>query len=89
MRPLKAIRREVMAVGESIYSTDPTELQPVSATSFREHIAIWIATCSDYFAAAAMYDELRGLSDAELHRRGLSRDTLAREICAACDRRGH
>jgi hypothetical protein len=43
-------------------------------------------TCADYYAAAALYDELSGLSDAELHRRGLSRDTLARDITGACDR---
>ena len=41
----------------------------------------------DYCAAAAIYDEMRGLSDAELKRRGLSRDTLARDICKACDSR--
>ena len=43
-------------------------------------------TCADYYAAAALYDELSGLSDAELRRRGLSRDTLARDITGACDR---
>jgi hypothetical protein len=43
-------------------------------------------TCADYYAAATLYDALSGLSDAELHRRGLSRDTLARDITGACDR---
>ena len=46
----------------------------------------WIETCADYYAAAVLYDELSGLSDAELSRRGLSRDTLARDISQACDR---
>jgi hypothetical protein len=41
--------------------------------------------CRVYYAAATMYDEMRGLSDAELNRRGLSRKTLARDICKACD----
>jgi len=45
----------------------------------------WARTCSDYYAAAALYNELRGLSDAELKRRGLSRGTLARDICSDCD----
>jgi hypothetical protein len=46
----------------------------------------WLNTCRSYFAAAAIYNEMRGLSDAELKRRGLSRDTLARDICEACER---
>jgi tripartite-type tricarboxylate transporter receptor subunit TctC len=44
----------------------------------------WLETCRDYRRAAASYDELRWLSGAELRRRGLSRDTLARDICSAC-----
>lgn len=42
--------------------------------------------CASYHAGARLYEELRGLSDAELRRRGLSRDTVARDICAACGR---
>ncbi len=37
--------------------------------------------------AAALYEELAGLSDAELQRRGLSRATLARNACTARDGR--
>ena len=44
------------------------------------------STCADYYAAASLYEELRGLSDAELRNRGLSRDTLARDACETCDR---
>jgi hypothetical protein len=53
--------------------------------SFGGRIISWIKTCGDYYAAAAIYDELRGLSDAELKRRGLSRETLAGDVCTACD----
>jgi hypothetical protein len=49
-------------------------------------IAAWADTCADYYAAAAMYEQLSALSDAELSRRGLSRATLAGEVRAACDR---
>jgi hypothetical protein len=49
-------------------------------------IVTWIDTCADYYAAAAMYEQLSALSDAELGRRGLSRTTLARDVRAACDR---
>jgi hypothetical protein len=38
----------------------------------------WIGACADASAAAALYDELRKLSGAELRRRGLTRDTIAR-----------
>jgi hypothetical protein len=47
----------------------------------------WIAglfrTAADYYAAAATYERLSHLSDAELQRRGFNRTTLAREILPA------
>jgi hypothetical protein len=49
-------------------------------------IVTWAETCADHYAAAAMYEQLSRLSDAELTRRGLSRATLARDVRAACDR---
>jgi hypothetical protein len=51
-----------------------------------EWCAAWGETCADYYRAAALYEELRPLSDAELNRRRLSRATLARDILRACDR---
>ena len=51
-----------------------------------QRIVTWANTCADYYAAAAMYEQLSGLSDAELHRRGLSRASLAWDISQACDR---
>jgi hypothetical protein len=49
------------------------------------HLATWCETCADYYEAAALYEELSALSDAELQRRGLSRATLARFVSTACD----
>jgi hypothetical protein len=49
-------------------------------------IADWLATAADYYDAAAIYERLARLSGAELHRRGLSRATLAWDITRACDR---
>src|SRR5262245_47160303 len=49
-------------------------------------IVTWADTCADHYAAAAMYEQLSALSDAELMRRGLSRATLAHDVLAACDR---
>ena len=43
-------------------------------------IASWIQSTADLWAAAALYDALRGLSDAELQKRGFSRDTLVRDV---------
>jgi hypothetical protein len=49
-------------------------------------MAEWLEACADYWAAAALYDQLRRLSDAELRRRGLSRDTLAQHAFKSYDR---
>lgn len=51
-----------------------------------QRIAAYARACADYWSAAAVYEDLRRLSDAELCRRGLSRDTLARDVFAACDK---
>jgi hypothetical protein len=40
----------------------------------------WMATCASYYAAAGLYERLSKLSDAELRRRGLSRDSLAQSV---------
>jgi hypothetical protein len=45
--------------------------------------------CADYYRAAAIYEALSALSDAELARHGLCRENLARDICAGCDRTLH
>jgi hypothetical protein len=50
------------------------------------YLATWCETCTDYGEAAALFEQLSTLSDAELYRRGFSRATLGREVCAACDR---
>jgi len=56
--------------------------------SIGQRIATCASTWADYYAAAALYDQLRSLSDAELKHRGLSRDTLARDACDTRDRAG-
>lgn len=57
-----------------------------SISSLGTRVADWIKTAADYYAAAAAYEQLSGLSDADLERRGLSRASLARDLCASCDR---
>lgn len=57
-----------------------------SVKSIAKGIASWIQSTADLWAAAALYDGLRRLSDVELHKRGLSRDTLARDVFQSGDR---
>ncbi len=52
-------------------------------------VPAWVHTCADYYAAAALYEQLYRRSDAELRRLGLSREHLGQELCAACDRAAH
>jgi hypothetical protein len=51
-----------------------------SVKSLTKDIASWVQNCADHWAAAALYDSLHRLSDTELHKRGLSRDTIARDV---------
>jgi hypothetical protein len=64
----------------------------VGSYGWMSAIGLWVAAgaknCAGYWAAAALYDRLSGLSDAELARRGLSRATLARDVRDTCDRSG-
>jgi hypothetical protein len=48
-------------------------------------IVTWATTCADYYAAAAMYEQLSKLSNAELERRVLNRATLPRDVCDNCE----
>jgi hypothetical protein len=52
--------------------------------SLKAFVVTWRETCARYQEAAALYQQLSCLSDAELRRRGVSRATLAWEICQAC-----
>ena len=67
-------------------ATEAAQSLSCSVKAVYKRIAVWVQTCADYWAAAALYDSLRGLSNAELHKRGLSRDTLAHHACQSCDR---
>lgn len=43
-------------------------------------VANWLSTCAQSYLAAALYQNLSQLSDAELSRRGLSRGSLASDV---------
>ena len=69
------------------HTTTAASTEPSALASFWSSVRSWIETCADYYAASATYEQLSRLSDAELQRRGLSRDTLAREVFKVCERR--
>jgi hypothetical protein len=73
---------------ETAASPESAPSVPEWLKSVGQRASAWASACADYYSAAALYDGLRGLSDAELRRRGLSRDTLARDACQACDTLG-
>jgi hypothetical protein len=81
-----------MAITEHFPSVDAVAPSKTAASlsssikSLARFFITWMNACADYYATATMYEQLRRLSDAELHKRGLSRDTLARDVCQSCDR---
>jgi hypothetical protein len=85
-------RTAAMTTHDQIFSPDafaagkPARSLASWIKSIVGRIATWADTCADYYAAAAMYQQLSALSDAELTRRGLFRATLAHDVRATCDR---
>ena len=84
-----------MAITEHVSNVDAVSPSETAASlsssikSLARFFIAWVNACADYYAAASMYEQLSKLSNAELHRRGLSRDTLAREVFRSCDRTAH
>ena len=71
---------------DTVSSAETTASLSSSIKSLARFFTTWANSCADYYAAAAMYEQLSRLSNAELNKRGLSRDTLARDVCQSCDR---
>jgi hypothetical protein len=63
------------------YRTAMDALRDTSSVNLKSAVK-WLVECIDAYAeyrgSAALYEELRRLSDAELRQRGLRRETLAR-----------
>jgi hypothetical protein len=75
-----------LSASEALPAREPAVLLSSWIRSIGLRLVAWVDTCADYYAAAAMYEQLSALSDAELARRGLSRATLAHDVRATCDR---
>ena len=71
-------------VRETIVADATTSLS-TSIKSLAEFFVTWMESCADYWATAALYETLRKLPDSELQKRGLSRDTLARDVFHSCN----
>jgi hypothetical protein len=79
LEALEYLRDETSSLGRSGWSLVGR------ISSIWRRIGEVIGAMADYHAAAALYEELSRLSDAELNRRGLTRESLARHILAACE----
>lgn len=81
-----------MAITEHVADVDAVSPSQTAASlsssikSLARFFITWVNSCADHYAAAAMYEQLSRLSNAELYKRGLSRDTLARDVCRPRDR---
>lgn len=75
-------RTSVDAVGSSGLASQLSSM----VRRLGQQILTYAITCADYYTAATQYERLNALSDAELRRRGLSRDRLARDVCLSLDR---
>src|SRR5262245_21677161 len=73
------------AVSRLVVSQSGSRTKPLAGRllSMIEWIGDYIETTANCYAAASMYEQLSRLSDAELQRRGLSREGLGRDVIAA------
>lgn len=80
----RAASRAVAEPANALLPGLPASLRlPLLRSRFRSlhaALAAWLSHCADRYADAAAYEELSRLSDTQLMHRGLSRDTLARDL---------
>ena len=76
-------REQVLSNVPSLLKTSAPVLNRIMC--FVKGFAAWMRSCADYWAAAAIYDSLNKLSDAELRKRGMSRSTLVHDVFRSCD----
>ena len=71
---------ERFAPYDAVVTSSPSASAKPLSPRLLARATAWVKSCADHYAAAAAYEELSRLSDAELKRRGLSRDILARDL---------
>lgn len=77
----------MMTMDQHLPRTSSVSPEQSARASGWSALAAWIRACGDAYVASAIYEDLSRLSDAELQRRGLSRENLAREVFKSCERR--
>ena len=75
MRKATAMPRDRLIAHRNLFKQANNALRRLAVGT-----ADWVRACADHYAAAGLYERLSRLSDTELHRRGLSRDALAKNI---------
>ena len=84
-----AITEHISGIDSGIDAVPSAETAASLSSSIKSLVRFfvtWADSCANYYAAAAIYEQLSKLSNAELHKRGLSRDTLASDVFQSCDR---
>ena len=76
----------MMTMDQQLPRTAPAETEPSPLGSLWSGLAVWVRACGDAYVASAIYEDLSRLSDAELKRRGLSRENLARDVLKSHER---
>jgi hypothetical protein len=77
----------MMTMDQHLPHTSPVSPADQSARmSGWSALTAWIRACGNAYVASAIYEDLSRLSDAELKRRGLSRENLARDAFKSCER---
>jgi hypothetical protein len=67
---------------DALAASEPAAPLSNRIRSISLRLMVWVDTCADYYAAAAMYEQLSALSDSELARRRAQR-WLARHATTA------
>lgn len=75
----------MMIMDQQLPRTAPAKVEHTSLASLWSGLAAWVRACGDAYVASAIYEDLSRLSDAELKRRGLSRENLARDVFKSCE----
>jgi hypothetical protein len=77
----------MMTMDQQLPRTASAKAEHSPITSLWNGLAAWVRACGNAYVASAIYEDLSRLSDAELKRRGLSRENLARDAFKSCEHR--
>jgi hypothetical protein len=76
----------MMTIDQQLPRTASAKTEHSPIASLWSGLAAWVRACGNAYVASAIYEDLSRLSDAELKRRGLNRENLARDVFKSCER---